>query len=150
MASLSPGDRLNELWLPVTNRFLRDGLEGLRARERCFFLVFSMVGEMANGGLRGYFSSSTGHFAPLAAEMLQQLGCARAETALRQALNSFPGSAPQEDWEARQGVLDHLGDDAIEHWQRLSEIFREEEDEVLQRLEQHMSGAPEEGLSAGA
>jgi hypothetical protein len=148
MASLSPGDRLNELWLPVTNRFLRDGLEGLRPEERCFFLVFSMVGEMANGGFRGYFASSTGHFAPLAAETLRALGCARAETALRQAMSAFPGSAPQEDWEARQAVLDNLGQDALEHWQKLSEIFREEEDEVLQRLERHVSGTPGEGLAA--
>lgn len=150
MASLSPGDRLNELWLPVTNRFLREGLEGLRAEERRFFVVFSLVGEVANGGFRQYFQSSSAHLAPHAADALHHLGCGKAEEALRAAMNSFPGGAPPEDWEARQSLLDHLGDDALDQWQRLSELFREEEDEVLHRLEQDLSANTGEGLAAGA
>lgn len=150
MGPLSPGDRLNELWLPVTNRFIHSGMESLSAEEQRFFVVFSLVGEMANGGFRQYFLSSTGHFAPLAAEALRDLGCGRAESALRDALQAFRGSALPEDWEARQALLDDLGDDALDQWQRLGEIFREEEDEVLQRLERHVSGAPGEGQAAGA
>lgn len=141
---------MNELWLPVTNRFIHGGMDALSEQEQGFFVVFSLVGEMANGGFRQYFLSSTGHFAPLAADTLRLLGCERAETALRQALGAFCGSALPEDWEARRALLDDLGDDALDQWQRLAEIFRDEEDEVLQRLERHVSGAPGEGQAAGA
>ena len=141
---------MNELWLPVTNRFLRDGFAGLCPEEQRFFSIFSLLGELANGGFRRYFLGSTSHLGPAAAEALAHLGCSRAETILREAMSVFPDSVVPEDWDARQAVLDNLDEDALDQWQRLSELFHLEEDEVLQRLEHYVSGAPGEGRAAGA
>jgi hypothetical protein len=62
----------------------------------------------------------------------------------------FPGGAPAEDWEARQATLDTLGDDALDQWQRLSELFRREEDEILRKLEEDLDNSANDGMAAGA
>lgn len=136
--------------MPVTNRFLREGFSSLCAEEQRFFAVFSLLGEVANGGFRGYFASSTSTLAPAAADALRVLGCHRAEALLREAMAVLPGGAPQEDWDARQSTLDTLGDDALDQWQRLSEVFRLEEDEIMRRLEEDLDSASNEGMAAGA
>lgn len=146
---LSPGDRLNELWLPVMNAFLRNGFSGLCPQERQFFAIFSLIGELANGGFRQYFCGSTGHLAPHAVEALTSLGAKRAAEIVSEAASEFPDGAPSEDWEQRKAVLDSLGEDALDQWQKLSELFEQESGSVLKRLEDYMERGSTGAANAG-
>jgi hypothetical protein len=109
------------------NGVLREGLEvsSLTPAQRVFLFVEDFEREMNNGGIRQYFSNSSGDHAAGCVEALKTVGRSDAATLLSRAIKDFPDSAPSPDREARNEFLETLNEKIEERWEGLDERYYE-------------------------
>lgn len=100
------------------------GWRSLTETERRLLAVYSLEGEISNGGFEQYFFNPTGGDAEVALAGLKDMGAATAAELLERAMAQFPGGKPPAEYEKRHEVLDKIEATAQPIWNKLdSEYF---------------------------
>jgi len=104
-------------------RFWKLDFDSLTWAERVFRAIWSLEGEVNNGGFDQFFFNSSGDIAYFVPEALDAIGAHKVAEIVREANALFPPPHPAIDRDARQLQLDALDDFAKEHLNQLDEEF---------------------------
>lgn len=107
----------------VTAREAEQGYNALTEDERIVFHIYSLEGEVNNGGFGRYFHSSAGDHALEAVASLRSIGARRTADHLERAIAVFRPQSPARDGEARRAQMAALPDGVNGVWDSLSEDF---------------------------
>jgi hypothetical protein len=137
--ALSGYDPVRELWKSLVARSSRDPeLARFFPRERTYFTISLLEGEVYNGGFDQFFSNSSGMYYENAASGLAEMGASNSLTILRQACEAIFGeSAPPADrwerWAVMEGKREGFpGREVI--LERLDKRFCEDPDNLVDLL----------------
>lgn len=104
----------------VYDRFFADGYDSLNAEDKVFVAIWSLDGQVNNGGFDQYFFNETGELWKETLWALEAIGSEHITGLFKQAIAVFPGSGPAlDDEERREQVL----------------AFGERESEILAELD---------------
>lgn len=103
-------DRISSADRMFQSRWKELGEENLHPFERTYIALFSLFGNVFNGGFDMYFLESSGDLAPLALVGLRQIGAKNSELILKDALDSFGENGYTADCNLRRAKLDALSD----------------------------------------
>jgi hypothetical protein len=104
---------------------LSAGLDNFTTKDQTLFLVWSLCGEVVNGGFEQFLFNSGGGHAARTVEALRRIGAESVADLLTEAIGVFPGGAVPPDIEERNEVLSALPGDADKVFMELDERFYE-------------------------
>jgi hypothetical protein len=107
----------------IQQREATHGFSHLAENERVFSLVWSLEGELNNGGFNQFFFNSAGNRAAETTNALRAIGAEHTASILEQAILVFGPSGPARDWALRQEQLNALPNDAIDALSKLDTVF---------------------------
>jgi hypothetical protein len=119
----------------VWAREAKHGISGLTEPERVFLRVWSLEGEVNNGGFAQYFENSAGDYAAGTPDALRSVGAADMAALIEQAMQPFGPSGPPADRAARAKAMETLPPSGRELWSQLDDQF-------------YKLASPEDGLRA--
>lgn len=117
------------------NNALTEHIDRLSSEARLVYLVWSLDGEIHNGGFHQFFCNSLGDHWPELLRHLDTIGAANSRRLLAQALSIFPDSAPSTNRHERFEQLERLDEAKVDAL--LSELDKEfwrYEDNIAQRI----------------
>lgn len=117
----------------VFTRFAQLGFAGLTTAEQTFLCVWSLKGEVDNGGFDQFFFNSSGDYACHTPDALRRIHADEVALIVERGLGLFPDSRPAEDRDIRIEQLDGLSEAAKEQLSDLDSDFGRES-ESLDRL----------------
>jgi hypothetical protein len=123
----------------IQRREIESGLHGLSPFEQVFAAVWSLEGEVNNGGFDQYFFNSAGDHAAAAKIALVSIGALRTAAVLAQAMALFGSSGPSEDQSTRQEQLEVLAEASDEPFESLDQEFLRYPEDLSELLASHMS-----------
>lgn len=115
------------------------GFSRLSAKERIFIQVWSLQGEVDNGGFYQFFFNSSGDHALGTADALRVIGAVNTAQLVDQAMSQFGPEGPSESSERRQQQLMSLSDQQQEKLSELDGIFYTSPDDLSALLARYMS-----------
>ena len=90
-----------------------DSMLALTHAERVVYIVYTLEGEVNNGGFLQYFWNSSGNQANELVDAFLEIGAPKTAAICEKALSVFGGHVP-EDWDERNEVLDELDSDMVD------------------------------------
>lgn len=126
-------------WKVVPETFLRliskaaDTPEACSAAEWTVFRVWSLLGEVSNGGFDQYFFNSSGNHAGRTRDALRSIGDVQAVPILEEALGLFPGEVSA-DRDVRWKQLDGLSQGTRGRFEALDRRLSAVTDGVVEKL----------------
>ncbi len=107
----------------VFHRLGEVGYERLTDAQKVFVCVWSLEGEVNNGGFDQFYFNSSGDWAIETPAALDKIGAVQAAAIVRKANSVFPDGKPSNDRELRQQQLDALTDAVRDSFQQLDSDF---------------------------
>jgi hypothetical protein len=117
------GDDLFRLSEKVFHRLGEVGYERLTDAQKVFVCVWSLEGEVNNGGFDQFYFNSSGDWAVETPAALEKIGAHQAAAIVRKANSVFPDGKPSNDRELRQQQLDALPDAVRDSFQQIDSQF---------------------------
>jgi hypothetical protein len=116
-----------ELLQPIADaafgRFASIPLHQLTEHEQTVILVWSLDGEVGNGGFEQFYFNSSGDYAAETVRALERIGAHRTAAIVAEASQPFPTQPPPADRDKRITELDTLAESARPTWDRLEREF---------------------------
>jgi hypothetical protein len=109
-----------------------DELDELSEPQKLFFFNQNLEREINNGGLRQFFSNSSGDFAHETLVSLTAIGAMHTAKILQLAIDQFPERKVPKERAERQGIVEQIEDKAGEVWAQLDQQFFEYRDDLNQ------------------
>jgi len=94
----------------VFARYAKVGFNGLSSGEKVFICVWSLKGEVDNGGFDQFFYNSSGDYADYTPTALRKIGAERVADIVDKAIALFPNGKPPQENHLRIQQLDELSD----------------------------------------
>jgi hypothetical protein len=114
----------------VFARWDRDGFAALTPEEQVAYCVDALEREVNNGGFDQFFWNTSGNTAHETLAALKAIGAPKAAAMLEEAIALFPGGRVVPDREARERVLEEMGEAPREKWFALDGSFYEYPDDL--------------------
>jgi hypothetical protein len=102
-------DLVTEVGSRLLDKEYGPGFAAMSRAEQNVYLIWTLQGEVDNGGLDQFFANPSGNCALRTAAALDEVGMASESKLFRKALALFPDAAPSEDYDTRYEQLDALG-----------------------------------------
>lgn len=118
----------------VFGRFRDAGFEKLTDSEKIFVCVWSLDGELNNGGFDQFFFNESGGLWKQTLDALETIGATVTRGLLSEALTVFPDSDPETDQSSRRERMQRFGDRESDHLAELDARFYAMETENLGSL----------------
>jgi hypothetical protein len=134
-------DPFRDYWKDLVQRVYQtpEGFEGLSPKEKTYFAVCILDGEVYNGGLHQFFSNTSGECYAAALNGLAELGAFRSRELLMAARSVlFPDGNMPRDTQSRRALLNARDESEIE--QQLAELdekYCADQDELGERLRKY-------------
>ena len=125
---------LNGVLDQVFTHYGESGFAGLTSGEKIFLCVWSLIGEVDNGGFEQYYWNSSGDHAVEAVESLATIGAHHTSKIVREGNAIFGEFGPTSDWDERHDQMESQPDRVVEEFERLDEMFGEEVDDLTALL----------------
>jgi hypothetical protein len=133
---------LFEILQPVADaafgRYKTTPFEELSEEDQTVILIWSLTGEVNNGGFDQYYFNSSGDFATETVSALSRIGAIRTAQLLVQANGLFPTQPPPKNREQRIAELDRFTDRAAAIWRALETDFYRDPDKIEKRLVEYL------------
>lgn len=112
------------------------GHDRLDERDRTIIAIWSLIGEVGNGGFSQFFYNSSGDWAIETVEALERIGANHVARIVRSVIADFPGGSPSPDRVVRHRQIAALpeDDELDEKWFLLGLQICEVEDDLLESL----------------
>jgi hypothetical protein len=91
-------------------------------------IVWSLQGEVGNGGFDQFYFNSSGDYAAETVEVLERIGAHRTAALVAEGNRLFPTQPPPKQREQRIAELDCFTDSATDAWDRLEREFYSDPD----------------------
>ena len=106
--------------------------------DKVFVAVWSLKGEVDNGGFDQWFFNSSGDWAIDTPRSLREIGAVITAKMVEEAIAAFPGGAPPVDIDERRKRMESASEDTAEKWDVLSTTFYEEEEDLDALLQEYV------------
>jgi hypothetical protein len=123
---------------PFFNRLSEVGFKNLSEVEKTFIAIWSLEGEVNNGGFDQWFFNSSGDWALETPQCLVRIGAETTAKIVEAAISIFPGGNPSEDLEKRRKQMKEVNDVIEMKWNELDNKFYEYEDDLEKLLAHYM------------
>jgi hypothetical protein len=127
-----------ELLQPVADaafdRYANTPFDQLSEVDRTIILVWSLQGEVDNGGFDQFYSNSSGDYSAETVFALERIGAQRTAALVAEGNRLFPTQPPPSEGELRIAELDSFSDTARDTWKRLEREFYSDPDGLNERL----------------
>ena len=123
---------------PFFNKLETLGFDNLSDTEKTFICVWSLEGEVNNGGFDQWFFNSSGDCAFDTPPSLIRIGAEATARIVKKAISYFPGGNPSKDWEKRREQMKKINDLIEMKWNELDDKFYKYEDDLEVLLVQYM------------
>jgi hypothetical protein len=114
-------------------RYAAVGFDRLSEEEQTVILVWSLEGEVDNGGFDQFYFNSSGNFAAETVETLRRIGASRTAELVEEANRLFPTQPPPRERAARIAELDSFTGSMSVTLDRLDREFHRDPD-CLEKL----------------
>jgi hypothetical protein len=118
----------------VFDRLAISGYEALGSLNKVFVCVWSLKGEVDNGGFDQWLFNSSGDWAYDTPRCLEEIGAVKTAAIVKEAINIFPGGVVPVDLEERRTAMENIGETVSLRWDKLSDIFYREEENLDELL----------------
>ena len=113
----------------VFARLSVSGYEKLSDADKIFVSVWSLKGEVDNGGFEQWLFNTSGDWAYDTTRCLIELGATRTAELVSRVLDLFPAKGIPSEMVCRRKLMERIDKNIIEMWDEMSdEFFKEEED----------------------
>jgi Domain of unknown function (DUF4375) len=107
-----------------------ESIQELTEAQKQFYYNQNLEREVNTGGFEEYFANSTGDFAHETILSLKAIGANHTADILQSAIDQFPGKQVPKGSDARNELMQKLGEAATERWAALDESFFEYKDDL--------------------
>jgi uncharacterized protein DUF4375 len=125
----------------VSERIDEGRIDELSDLERHVHAIWSLEGEVNNGGFEQYFSNSAADFVEDAVAGLEAIGARCAAQIVVRATRLFPGEVVPGDAEERQSLLDSLPEEERRRLDALDEEFFKYPDDLEHLMAEYVRGS---------
>lgn len=117
----------------VFERLGKYGYRDLAEFDKVFVSVWSLKGEVDNGGFEQWLFNSSGDWAYDTPRTLEEIGATKIAEIVQEVIQLFPGGCVPEDLDDRRRSMKNIDDKIVQKWDELSDLFYQEEniDELL-------------------
>jgi hypothetical protein len=126
----------------VFDRLASVGYQKLTKHERVLLCVWSLQGEVDNGGFDQFYFNSSGDYASDTPQALKAIGAVRTAVIVREANALLGPTGPSADRNTRIGQLDSLPESAQKAFSVLENRFYKKEDDLDALLESYVRKNP--------
>jgi Domain of unknown function (DUF4375) len=123
----------------VFERYASVGYDKLAPAEKVFICVWSLEGEVNNGGFDQYYFNSSGDHALDVEESLKAIGAKHTAQLVEQANTLFGATGPSSDRAARQSQLNSLEDAKTKRMNEIEKEFMKYKDNLEELLKAYVS-----------
>jgi hypothetical protein len=127
-----------ESLVPIANaafkRYATRPLHQLSEADQTVILIWSLQGEVGNGGFDQFYYNSSGDHAEATVQALDRIGANRTAAIVAEANGLFPTQPPAAERDRRVAELDRFTDSAAETWDRLEREFYADPDGLNELL----------------
>ena len=127
-----------ELLQPVADaafrRYAATPFDALSEVDQTVILVWSLHGEVGNGGFDQFYFNSSGDFAAETVVALRRIGATRTAELVEEANRLFPSQPPPKVRQQRIAELDSFSDNVAATWDRLEREFYNDRDGLDESL----------------
>lgn len=114
----------------VFARLEKVGFDGLTDAEKVFFCIWTLEGDVNNGGFDQYFFNSWSEYSIETVDAFEKIGASKTAAIIRRANSVFGSSGPAKDRQTRQKQLDSLPESAQEKLNGLDHEFYEYNEDI--------------------
>ena len=115
------------------------GFEGLTDNQKVFVCVWSLEGEVNNGGFDQFYFNSSGDWSIGIHAALEKIGAHQMAAIVHRANSFFPDGIPSKDRQARQHQLDALPEAVRDSFQQLDSEFYKYPDNLESLLQEFVT-----------
>ena len=123
---------------PFFSRLDSVGFNNLSEVEKTFICVWSLEGEVSNGGFDQWFFNSSGDWAFETPPSLIRIGAESTAKIVKEAISHFPNGNPSVDLEKRRNQMEKVTNVIESKWDELDNQFNKYEDDLEELLVQYM------------
>lgn len=114
----------------VFDKLANYGYDDLKQPEKVVICVWSLKGEIDNGGFEQWFFNESGDWAIDTPESLRLINAPLAAAMVENSIAIFPKGPPPQNTDERREFLESASDDTNKKWHQLSEQFYKEEEDL--------------------
>lgn len=107
----------------VFDRLADVGFDKLNEEQKHLVCVWSVCGEVDNGGFEQFFFNSSGDLSTQTAAALEVFNAPELAAIFRLAMSAFSNDAPNTELDMRRQQIDKLPDEVLATWKDLSRRF---------------------------
>jgi hypothetical protein len=111
----------------------------LSEMDQTVILIWSLQGEVSNGGFDQFYCNSTGDYAVETVRALEGIGAKKTAALLSEGNRLFPTQPVTPDRERRIAELDTFSDSATQTWDRLERVFYSDPDRLDELLVEYLA-----------
>ena len=118
----------------VFDRYANTPFDQLCEVDRTVILVWSLQGEVDNGGFDQFYFNSSGDHSAETVFALERIGAQRTAAIVAEGNRRFPTQPPPSEREVRIAELNSFSNTATDTWDRLEREFYSDPDGLSERL----------------
>ena len=123
---------------PFFSKLDKVGFNNLSVLEKTFICIWSLEGEVNNGGFDQWFFNSSGDWAFDTPPSLVRIGAEATAGIVEEAISYFPGGNPSKDLKKRRKQMEKVTELIEAKWNKLNDKFYKYEDDLETSLVQYM------------
>ena len=131
-------DLLQPIAYAAFNRYAHTAFDQLSEVDRTVILVWSLQGEVDNGGFDQFYFNLSGDHAAETVPALERIGAWRKAALVSESNRLFPTQPPPTERELRIAELDSFSDAATTSWDRLEREFYSDPDSLEELLVEYL------------
>lgn len=114
----------------VFDRLEKVGYDGMTDAEKVFFCIWTLEGDVNNGGFDQYFFNPWSEYSIKTVDAFEKIGASKTASIIRRANSVFGNSGPAKDRTTRQKQLDSLTESGKEKLKGLDDEFYEYHEDI--------------------
>jgi len=112
------------------DRLEQVGFENLNEIEKTFICVWSLQGEVDNGGFDQWLFNSSGNWALETILGLHRIGAEATAKMVEKVISLFPGGPPPKDIDKRREIMESIPEKTSAIWNEIDDQFYKNNDDI--------------------